>query len=800
MTKTLTRPSLLHRTLSCVAFFCLCELLQSIFNLSVPLFNVQCTTAQTIGSWQVYPAYSVCTYNIPVGSRIYALMESKLMAYDTEDESITTFDWTKQLNDVAIDFIRYNAEAQRIIIIYDNGNIDLLSTQDDADVINLPQLKNSTLQNKGVNNVQVSGSKAYVCTGFGIIVIDMSQGIILETYQLDLNVQSCAVSDKMIFAGTSTGMWTGKLTDNLQDKNFWNHVNTNYKAPFMEYFAGCIWVNVGGWIFKSNTEGRGFITYTTNETGRITYMSQSDGKLIYGNNQHLFVIDEHEQQQHYSGTYTWNTLSCHKNTFWASDAYAGLQAYILNADNTFSLTRSAIHPNSPPHDYSLHLRQADDRLLVAGGHQNYSASSRPGTAYILEKDGTWTTFDYTSAAENYTDYRYLDVTNVAQDPSDANHHFLGTARGGIYEFRNQQCVGHYGLDNTPFNSIVPTAAHPEWYTVADGLTYDSEGNLWVLNCTEGARDTSIFVRKSNGAWIGIPCPEIKEASTLDRIFFDSSGRVWINSRRMDARGIFMLDTNGTLERTSDDRRQLRSTIINQDNTTYAPDEFYCFAEDNDGQIWFGTNLGPFVINDPSTFRSSDFTFEQVKVSRDDGSGLADYLLSGIPITAIAIDGGQRKWFGSLGSGVYLISNDSQEELLHFTTSNSPLPSDNVYDIAIDGTTGRVFFATDKGLCSYLSDATQPEASLETSAVYAFPNPVDPDYHGPIIVRGLTVDSEVKILSSTGQLVWQGISNGGTFSWNGCNQRGQRVASGVYNVVAATKNGSKAIVTRIAFIH
>ena len=154
------------------------------------------------------------------------------------------------------------------------------------------------------------------------------------------------------------------------------------------------------------------------------------------------------------------------------------------------------------------------------------------------------------------------------------------------------------------------------------------------------------------------------------------------------------------------------------------------------------------------------------MSRPDGSGIADYLLSGIPILSIAIDGGQRLWFGTAGNGLYLISADCQEELYHFTTDNSPLPSNNIYDIAIDGRTGRVFVATDKGLCSYLSDATDPEPVLEDKAVYAFPNPVDPDYHGPIVVRGLTNNAEVKITSSTGQLIWQGTSNGGTFSWNG----------------------------------
>ena len=755
--------------------------------------------AQSIGSWQIYPAYSVCTQAIPANNRIYALMESKLMAYDTEDNSLTTFDWMRQLNDVSIAFIHYSEEAHRLILVYDNGNIDLLSTVDDDDVINLAQLKNSTLQNKFINNVQMQGTTAYVCTGFGIVVVDLERAIIKETYDIGLNVLSCAANATTLYAGTSTGLWTGQLADNLKDKAMWQQVNDNFKAQHMEFFDGRIWVQVGGTLFVSSDDGARFTTAIPNVGQSFIFMNQSDGELILGNQRHIFIYDSADSQRHYTGTYSWNTITYYNKVYWASDAYEGLQGYSLDSDGTFTPTTKSLHAASPLHDYSLHLRYAGDRLLIAGGHPNYSPTSRPGTAIILEPDGTWNNFDYTSAATLFPSERYLDVTNIVQDPNDPNHHYVGTARSGIYEFRDSKCVGHLGLENAPFHSILPNNSNPQWFVVADGLTYDSAGNLWVLNCTEGDQDTTIRVMQPNGTWIGIPCPEVKAASTLDRIFFDSQGRTWINSRRMSARGIFMLDTNGTLERTSDDRRQLRSSITNQDGTSYNPDEFYCFAEDIDGQIWFGTNLGPFVINDPDDFRAADFRFEQVKVSRNDGSGLADYLLSGIPILSIAIDGGQRKWFGSSGSGVYLISADSQEELLHFTTDNSPLPSDNVFDIAIDGTTGRVFFATDKGLCSYLSDATDPADDLEDDNIYAFPNPVDPDYRGPITVRGLTRDAEVKITSSTGQLIWQGTSNGGSFTWNGCDQRGRRVASGIYNVIAATSDGNKAVITRIAFI-
>ena len=753
------------------------------------------TSGSAIGSWQIYPAYTVCTRNIPAGNRIYALMESKLMAYDTEDETISTFDWQRQLNDVSIAYVHYSAEARRLILIYDNGNIDLLSTEDDNDVINLSQLKNSTLQNKQVQNVQVAGTMAYVCTGFGLLCVDMQQGIITNTYNLQLSVSSCAATEKAIYLGTSTGIWRGDISRNLQEKAAWELVNANLKPSRMEYFGQRIWAQNGGTLFVSDAD---ISRFASAKVLAATYMNISDDCLIYGNSTDVTIFTDADNSTSYSANGKWTDLHKKGNTFWASDDADGLQSYEL-ADNTFQLKTSKLHPNSPLHDYSLYFNQQPEGIYVVGGNRNYSTDKRPGTVMLLTTDNEWVNFDAASATRKFPRERFIDVTSIAKDPDDATHYYIGTARSGIFEFKEQECTGHIGLENSPLQSILPTNANAQYFVVADGIQFDNEGNLWVLNDTQGRADTTVRVRLKNGTWTGIPCPEIKEATTVDKIFFDSRGWAWLNSRRMEQRGIFLLDYNATVSRTNDDKRQLRSSITNQDGTTYNPNEFYCITEDAQGQIWIGTNDGPFLIAEPQNFRQNDFHFEQIKVSRNDGSGLADYLLNGVPILSIAIDGGGRLWFGTQNNGVYLISADYQEEIHHFKSDNSPLISDNVYDITIDGLTGRVYFATDKGICSYLSDATTPADELSKDNVLAYPNPVSPDYSGPIVIKGLVYDSEVKILSSSGRLIWSGHSNGGMATWNGCNKQGRRVASGVYHVVANDPDGNSAIVTRIVVI-
>ena len=776
---------------------CSLRMILLFFTLHSSLFilhsSLSTLSAQALGSWQIYPSYTTATKSISVGNRIYALMETKLMAYDTEDESITTFDCLHQLNDVAINFVEHSSEAKRLIIVYDNGNIDLLSTEDDADIMNLPYIKNSTLQDKTINNVCVSGSTAYVCTGFGIVVVDMVNAVILSTYNLGKTTYSAASDGNYIYVGANDGVWRGLMTSNLQDKSVWTSVNTSMKsAQWMDYFDGRIVAFNGNYLCIGSADGSAF---NVTQKYTPTFVTIADGCLIFGDSGHVDIYSSISDVTTVTGTFAWTHLTRKGSTFWASCGIEGLQAYTLN-DGTFQLRQAGIHPNSPIHDYSHHLEWVDGRLLVTGGSVSYGYITHPGTAMILEQDGTWTNFDYQSAVDFDPQDRYINATDIAQDPLDATHHYVGMARDGVYEFRDGKCVGHLTLGNSPLKSILPDNANPKWFVVGSGTRYDPDGNLWVLN---SAQDTIINILMPSGKWKRLYYSEIDGTTAVDNVFFDSRGWAWMTSRRMDGRGLFCLNYNGTLDVVSDDRHILRSRITNQDNTSYDPDEFYCVAEDHSGAIWLGTVLGPFLVSDPETYMDTDFTFEQVKVSRNDGSGLADYLLSGIPITSIAVDGGNRKWFGTLSNGVYLISEDCQEQIYHFTTDNSPLLDDDINDIAIDGSTGRVFFATNKGLCSFMADATDPVESPTDDGILAYPNPVHPDYNGPIAIRGLAEDSEVRIIAPSGHVVCSGTSTGGMFTWNGCNAAGKRVASGVYIVMAALPSGRKAVATKIAFI-
>ena len=279
---------------------------------------------------------------------------------------------------------------------------------------------------------------------------------------------------------------------------------------------------------------------------------------------------------------------------------------------------------------------------------------------------------------------------------------------------------------------------------------------------------------------------------LRSMFFDSRGYLWFVNTSWKDPSVFCYNpsTNQLLKYNS---------FVNQDGYSYSPNYINSVCEDKEKNIWVGTNIGPFMIKSDEVGQES-VVFYQIKVPRNDGTNYADYLLSGVHINHIAIDGGNRKWFATNGAGAFLISADNLTQISNFKEDNSYLLSNNIYSTAINQKSGEVYFLTDKGLCSYQSNATEPSEEMTEDNVYAYPNPVTPDYTGLITITGLSYDADVKITSSNGALIAQGRSNGGMFTWDGNDRQGRRVASGIYFVITATSEGKKGIVCKIAIIN
>lgn len=743
--------------------------------------------------WTIYAAYHDASKCVSVGSKIYVLSDGGLYSYDYEDMDVVTYDKSGVLSDNGIFDISYCSEEKTLVIVYNNGNIDLL--YDDGNVYNMTDFKNKTAGDKTINDIYVNGKNMYMSTNYGLLIVDIAERIFSKTYTLDYGINSVAVDGNFIYAATDNGVYKGNTADNLQDKSKWSVITKNAIDEFID-FNGKLYSLTSSGVFSIDKS-----TFAMTNISKFSakYWSICNDMLLLSDASSLYSVGTDGKMTLLDGKGI-RTADYAGNTYWCACGTDGLKGMSLK-DGKFTENVSSVIPDSPMRNYSYFLRMTpENRLLVAGGSFNYNGQSFPGTLMKYENQ-SWTCFDEETPIATVGKSLYVNVTDIAQHPNDSEHHFAGSASDGIFEFKDYKMVNHYDYRNSPLQSILPSSSRPNAYVWITGLEYDKDGNLWMLN---NQTDTIVRILKNDGKWAALYYSEIKDIPTLDQVLFDNRGWAWINCRRttnnpVNYAGVFCVDTKGTLENTADDSRKFITRFSNQDGVAYSPDLFNCIAEDLDGNIWFGTDKGPFVTYSPEDVFDNGFYFTQVKIPRNDGTNLADYLLSDVNITCITIDGGNRKWMGTSGNGVYLLSSDGIEMIEHFTTENSPLISDNIESIAIDGSTGEVFFGTDAGLVSYLGTATDPAGSLSDDNIKVYPNPVRPEYTGRISITGLMRDTDVKIVSASGYLVNSGTSVGGEYTWDGKNKGGKRVASGVYYVLAADAEGNSGAVAKILVI-
>lgn len=641
-----------------------------------------------IGDWKAYMAYSEVQEIEQAGNLIFVQASNNLYVYNQNDQSIQTFSKMDYLSDCSIQHIAYNKATKRLLILYNNANMDLMNISN-YDVQNLSDYYSaSTTGDKAVNDIYMYGKYAYMSNGFGIIKVNVADGEISDTYNLGFNVNWCEIKDNHIYAYSKTnGQYRALLTSNLLDKNNWS--------------------KVGGYVAKKQED-------------------KSALKQII----------------------------------------------------------STLQPGGPKYNNFYGMRFVNNLLYTCGGLWGHLIDAgRPGTIQVLDKDN-WTIYDDSIAAK--TGIKYVDVNSVDVDPLDPNHVFAG-AKSGLYEFQNGKFIKHYNSENSLITSFNNTSKN---YQLITSVKFDTDGNLWMLN-SQSPSNQSLIEYTKDGKWVSHHKPELYNLGSLECLMQDSRGLLWFVNNHHELPSIYCYQA-------STDQLNKYSSFVNEDGATLSPVFVRYVTEDKNQDIWIGTNIGPLLLY-KKDITSDTPIFTQVKVPRNDGTNYADYLLSGVDISCIAIDGSNRKWFGTNGNGIYVISNDCLTQIYHFTTNNSNLLSNNIEAIAINEQTGEVFAGTDKGLCSYMSDASSPNNEMTKDNVWAYPNPVKPDYTGLITITGLSFDADIKIVTTNGILVNQGRSNGGTYTWNGKDLKGQKVASGIYMVETATSDGSKGTVCKIAIV-
>lgn len=656
-------------------------------------------SAQAVGTWTYYPCYADITAVVKASNNIlYAVASGNLFAYNPSDGSITEYDKTNTLNDNSIKAIAWCQTTSKLIIVYDNSNIDLMTNS--GEVQNISDLYSKSMTaDKTVNDIYLNGSDAYLSTGFGIIKVNVQGAYIADTYNLGFNVDHSYIESGSIYASSpSEGLYSASLTSNLVDKS--------------------VWSRVGEYVSKERT-----------------------------------------------------------------------------IDATLLETVTRYVPNGPSTSQFFATTFQNGSLYAVPG--NYVAGEidamTPGEVNSMSAQGVWSSYE--NNLSSITGYDYLNVQCVAVDPSDANHVFVG-GRCGLYEFYEGKLQKAYNQQNSPLRGIQYSSTQMlgNDYTIINGITFDKTGNLWILNSF--AQGENIIELKSDGTFVEHFQQDLVYnglgPANLTNAFFDSRGLLWFVNNHYN-NSLFACYNPST-----DELNVYESPFINEDGSTVSA-QVRTLTEDGDGNIWIGTSKGPLVLT-VSMMNSNSKILRQPKVPRNDGTNYADYLLNEVDISALSVDGGGRIWIGTKSLGIYLIDSDGITQLQHFTQSDSPLISDDVTSISIDGSSGRVFIASMNGLCSYMSDSTSPSDEMTKENVWAYPNPVTPDYTGRVTIVGLTKDADVKILTSSGVVVAEGTSSGGSFTWDCNDKSGRRVASGVYFVATATAEGKRGTVCKIAVVN
>lgn len=663
---------------------------QRIFNL-ITFLCVACTALQaaSIGTWKAYRAYSDITDVQQGGNMLYVLASKSLYTYNKNDHSLQLYDKTNGVSGTDISFIAWSQTVRKLIIVYTDGNIDLLSA--DGRTTNILGYYNASIAgDKTIYGVDINGKFAYLSTGFGVVKVNMDNAEIAETYHLGFRIDYTYIDGAKLYVASSVqGLYAAALSSNLLDK--------------------AVWARVGDY-----------------------------------------------------------------------------QACVKSIDDALLTQVKSLKPGGPKYNDFGFLLFKHGKLYSVPGY----ADNLPAVIQIF--DGSdWAVTNEKQPSLNHV---FVNFAALSVDPTNEKHVFA-CGQTGVYEYLNNEMVKEYSNHNSPLQTASTVGNNNRNYVVTTGLCHDNTGNLWVMNSISPS--TSILELKNDNTWEAFYHKELmvynnRSWENMADVMFDSRGLMWFvnNFYRVPALACYQPAT---------DVIKTYPTITNQDGTPLQIGYVRCVEEDLDKNIWVGTNVGPVYLS-ASEIANNGNTFTQVKVARNDGTNFASYLLSGVDILSMAIDGAGRKWFGTNGNGVYLISADNQTELQHFVASSSPLLSDEVQSIAIDDASGVVYFGTSKGLCSYQSDATKAADIMTKETVYAYPNPVRPDYTGPITVVGLTYDADVKIVSAAGYLVKQGRSNGGTFVWDGTGTNGRRVPSGIYMVQTATQDGDKGTVCKIAIIN
>lgn len=759
--------------------------------------------SQQVGSWSIYPVFSGNDNRslVDTGNKVFFLADGWLYSYDKDNDESVFYTKMNGMSDTDISGIYYNYDKKFLLVAYSNSNIDIV--RENGRVDNVPDLKSVILTvSKTINSVDFSGDYAYIATDFGYMVVDCNKCVVKESFNYGKAFKSIVVTDKNIFATFDKKIYVSSVGESHYELSSFKETNIKQEMQLRKIDNSSMLTTTGWFYYIKIGEDPTNLAMSVIEKSAPSNVSMSGSNMVASYKKKYIVVSPDGTSQ--TVAMPSEIDGSHLSTIdgkglWNLDS-KGLKEFSIS-DGSFTILHDTYRPNTSTVSEPYYLTYQNGTLYSMNSGRNYKGASN-GKSVMLSslKNGVWNNLNPIKIDIHNKSYKSLiEPYGMAIDPFDSEKIWFGSFFEGIYCVKNGEQVQKIDHLNSPM--------YLDFVVCVSDLKFDKEGNLWFsfynFNKTTYAplyilpKDKLYKENLTADDFISIDLGNFATTYGSQLCISKDSRYVLLGSNMWKSK-LAIIDTNGTLTDISDDRVAIVSTYNDQDGKNFDIGYINSIKEDN-GKYWLATNVGVGLINNIKAAFSGNVVVNRVKVPRNDGTNLADYLLDGLCINDIAIDGANRKWFGSSTSGLYLTSSDGSEILEHFSAENSPLTSDEITSVACSTDDNRVFIGTKKGTLVYESDAAP--AQNDYSDVYAYPNPVRPDYSGHITVAGLMDNSLVKITDSMGNLIYSGRSTGGMFVWDGLNSEGSRVNTGVYYVFASQNENDKSsgCVTKILVV-
>lgn len=701
--------------------------------------------------------------------RLIAATENGIFYYYPGTGEIKKLSKANGLHEVKISAFDYDAATQTGIVGYQNGSMDVITPNGIFLIVDIP-LATGYNGSKRINHIFISGDRAVVSAGYGVSIFNITRREFGDTAFFSTGaayeaVNAAVLKDNIVYATTNNGLKYHELNATFPVYSSWNNLQSGAFSK----------IDASGIIAFSNAtqirygNGTSFATISRSFSN-IQDVKVTTSQIIVTDQNQVYVYGTNGvQQKNFNAGELINTAIVSSNQLYTGTKFSGI----------YNEQKNSFKPDGPYNNRSYRLSLLNDQIWIAtGGRESFNTAILNYLGYYHYDGSKWI---YPEYFRINTNFNVLDVVPNPSDPKEVffTNYLPGSSQKGIYKMVNNEFSKAY-LTNDP----TPQYNRPV------GLRYDDQNRLFcsVMLLNSGPGSTGFYLyNKASDSFTLNSVANIGGAQPL----VTKDGILYIPSPFNGDGGLLMYNYNNTDNLSDDSYKVLKkeNNLPINGNTSV--------AIDNNDDVWIGTRQGLRIISNPkSAILENNPQANPIIIEQN---GLGEELFRDAEILQIAIDSGNQKWVSVAGGGVFYISPSGDRTIYQFTKSNSPLPNDSVTDIKIDEKTGKVYFATIDGVMVYQGDVTEVTSNFGNVLVY--PNPVVySQYKGNVRIRGLAQKTNIRITDAAGNLVHSAVANGGYFEWNLNNQRGVRVASGIYYVLMTNEDGTDTATAKIAVVN